>query len=125
MEMCLSSSASASGEGENCSLSLPRKSVEFVNAVCQVMISALRKAVQAELRLVHEDLNELQYSTTEAVDHISVRLDDIENIKASSVVSDEVAQLRRAVSFMMEVCNALPNRMDLRLSRVADRLVIV
>lgn len=89
------------------------------------MIKEIQGLVQAELELVHEDVNKLRFNLQKVLDHISVWLDRFKNIIPSAVVLDKIAQLRKEVNVSIDVRNTLSNKMDLHFSRVADRIAIV
>lgn len=116
---------SAKAYGETILSPIAESALLLVRSSCQVMIGELRGEVQAELRLVLEDVCDLCTNTTRVLDHISVCLGSITITMPSAVVSDEVALLGRDVHIITEGRDSLSNEMDLWLSRATNSLAIV
>lgn len=58
------------------------------------MISSLREEVHAEIKLLREEMIERRSNTTKVIDHLSVFSDYSESATPSTVVANEIAQLR-------------------------------
>lgn len=116
------SAESARAEEEDTPVPSAGNTLDFVKAICQPTVSNLLEEVQAELKLLREKIIELHYNTTKFIDHISARLESLESTVPSTMVADEVAQLRNDVNAILERHNALLNETDLFLSRLVERL---
>lgn len=82
-------------EGEDALPHLAGTELELVIAICPVMISELQEEIQAELRLVCKDVEEVHTNNTKFLNYISVCLKSIESTMPSADISDEVAQLQK------------------------------
>lgn len=66
------------------------------------MIDEFRGELQAELKVVCEEVNELRANTTKVLDHISDGLERNKNTMPSTVVLDDVAQIQKDVNVLMK-----------------------
>lgn len=84
--------------------------------ICQVMSRDLQSKINAELKLLSDEMTKLCSKPARVVVQMLFHLGNPESTIPATVVADEVAQTLNDVNCTLEGRNALANKTDLRFS---------